>query len=168
MEFEYLVDDEPIILTIDKKDGRYQVKSGETAFEADVQEISPGVLSVLVGSRSTRIFLAEKDGKTHCYLDGCFYTVMEPSSDGAGFAGGSGASMEDLLTIKAPMPGKVIKICVKEGDSVTKNQTLAIVEAMKMENEIKAGLDTIVKKVNAAPGDLVDPSKVLIELKAAE
>ncbi|MCJ7681598.1 MAG: acetyl-CoA carboxylase biotin carboxyl carrier protein subunit, partial [Candidatus Aminicenantes bacterium] len=102
----------------------------------------------------------------HCSLDGSPFTVREPSADAAGFAGGEETSLEDLLTIKAPMPGKVIKICVVAGDSVKKKQTLVIVEAMKMENEIKAGLDAVVKKVNAAPGDLVDPSKVLIELTA--
>lgn len=168
MDFEYLIDDEQLKLTIEKKDGRYQVTAGEITFEADIQEISPGVLSIITGGRSHRVFLAEKDGKTHCSLDGFNFSVREPSSDDAGFAEGGEASMEELLMIKAPMPGKVIKICVEEGETVKKNQTLAIVEAMKMENEIKAGLDTVVKKVNVGPGDLVDPSKVLIELKAPD
>ena len=54
------------------------------------------------------------------------------------------------------MPGKVIKVNVAEGDEVRKNQTLVIVEAMKMENEIKTASMGVVKKIYVAAGDLVD------------
>ena len=63
------------------------------------------------------------------------------------------------------MPGKVIKINVSENEKVRKNQTLAIVEAMKMENEIKSSIDGTVKKIFAADGDLVDSENPLIELE---
>ncbi|MCK4338015.1 MAG: biotin/lipoyl-binding protein [Candidatus Aminicenantes bacterium] len=73
-----------------------------------------------------------------------------------------------MLIVKAPMPGKIIQINVEEGQQVRKNQTLAIVEAMKMENEIKAGVEAVVKKILVETGDLVDPEKVLIELEALD
>jgi len=66
--------------------------------------------------------------------------------------------------VKAPMPGKVIKINVAEEQPVRKNQTLAIVEAMKMENEIKSSIDGYVKKVYVSEGDIVDSEKPLLEL----
>ncbi len=66
--------------------------------------------------------------------------------------------------IKAPMPGKVIKIDVSEKEEVRKNQTLVVVEAMKMENEIKSTIDGYVKKIFVSAGDLVDSEKPLIEL----
>jgi biotin carboxyl carrier protein len=62
------------------------------------------------------------------------------------------------------MPGKVIKINVSENEEVRKNQTLAIVEAMKMENEIKSSIDGRVKKVLVSVGELVDSENTLIEL----
>ena len=49
-----------------------------------------------------------------------------------------------------------------------KNQTLVIVEAMKMENEIKAASDGVVVKIDVAAGELVDPERTLVELEPAE
>jgi biotin carboxyl carrier protein len=54
---------------------------------------------------------------------------------------------------------------VAEKEAVRKNQTLAIVEAMKMENEIKSPLEGFVKKIYVAAGDLVDSEKPLLELE---
>ena len=62
------------------------------------------------------------------------------------------------------MPGKVIKINVSEKEDIRKNQTLAIVEAMKMENEIKSTIEGYVKKIFVSAGDLVDSENPIIEL----
>jgi biotin carboxyl carrier protein len=61
---------------------------------------------------------------------------------------------------------KVIKFYVAEGDKVRKNQTLAVVEAMKMENELKSPGDGTVKKIHTSAGDLVDTNKPLLEIEA--
>lgn len=53
-----------------------------------------------------------------------------------------------------------------EGDKVRKNQTLAVVEAMKMENELKSPGDGTVKKIHASAGDMVDTSKPLLEIES--
>ena len=66
------------------------------------------------------------------------------------------------------MPGQVVKIQVSQGDVVHKNQTLAIVEAMKMENELKSTGPARVKKICAAEGDLVDAGQVIVELEVEE
>jgi biotin carboxyl carrier protein len=63
------------------------------------------------------------------------------------------------------MPGKVIQVFVTEGETVRKNRTLLIVEAMKMENEIKSGRDGVVKKIHVAAGELVDAARPLIEIE---
>jgi len=63
------------------------------------------------------------------------------------------------------MPGKVVKINVQEGETVRKGQVLLIVEAMKTENNICAGRDGIVKKVNVSAGESVDTMMELINLE---
>ncbi|TGL64113.1 acetyl-CoA carboxylase biotin carboxyl carrier protein subunit [Leptospira sarikeiensis] len=68
------------------------------------------------------------------------------------------------LDIKSPMPGKIIKMEVKPGDTVRKGQTLAVVEAMKMEHALKAGLDAEVKEVISNAGDIVAQDQILIRL----
>ncbi|NJE05907.1 acetyl-CoA carboxylase biotin carboxyl carrier protein subunit [Thermococcus sp. M36] len=66
--------------------------------------------------------------------------------------------------VTAPMPGKILKILVKEGENVKTGQGLLILEAMKMENEIPAPKDGVVKKILVKEGDTVDTGQTLIEL----
>jgi len=64
--------------------------------------------------------------------------------------------------VVAPMPGKVLQLKVKEGDSIKEGDTLLILEAMKMENEIVANTSGNVKKINVAANDMVDTCDVLL------
>ncbi|MFW6160606.1 MAG: acetyl-CoA carboxylase biotin carboxyl carrier protein subunit, partial [Acidobacteriota bacterium] len=100
-----------------------------------------------------------------CYVNGEQWLVQEPVEDKEVFDEDEGMSLADKLQIKAPMPGKVIKILVKDSDEVKKNQTLVVVEAMKMENELKCSVDGLIKKVHVSEGMLVDVDKILIELE---
>jgi 3-methylcrotonyl-CoA carboxylase alpha subunit len=65
----------------------------------------------------------------------------------------------------APMPGKVIKIHVEEGEEVKRGTILLVVEAMKMENNIVAAYDAVVEKLNVSEGDMVDTDIQLVLLK---
>ncbi len=68
--------------------------------------------------------------------------------------------------ITSPMPGKVIKVMVKEGDVVSKGDLLLVVEAMKMENNILSPADAVVDRINVAVSDLVDCNTTLVHLAA--
>lgn len=70
-----------------------------------------------------------------------------------------------LTTIKAPLPAKVISVLVKEGDEVSKDQKLMVVEAMKMENNILAEEGGTVKSIKASEGDNVQQGDVLVEIE---
>ena len=72
-------------------------------------------------------------------------------------AGNAGAN-----AVKAPMPGNILKVNVKPGDSVKKGAVLCILEAMKMENEIMAPADGIVATVDVTPGTTVATDAVLV------
>lgn len=69
-----------------------------------------------------------------------------------------------LDNVKAPMPGTVLKILVTPGQAVVKGDPLIILEAMKMENVLKASADVVIKKILVKEGDPVEKNKVLIEL----
>jgi biotin carboxyl carrier protein len=62
------------------------------------------------------------------------------------------------------MPGKIVKINVKEGDDVIKGETLIIVEAMKMQSEYKSTKDGIIKKIFVREDDTISGNQILIEL----
>lgn len=74
------------------------------------------------------------------------------------FDAGAGA----LIT---QMPGKVVKVFVKAGDKVQAGQTIVILEAMKMENEIKAAVTGIVKTINVQPGQALEAGLVLADIE---
>jgi acetyl-CoA carboxylase biotin carboxyl carrier protein len=69
-----------------------------------------------------------------------------------------------MTQVKAQMAGTVFEVSVKEGDSVTKGQTLIILESMKMEIAHDAENEGKVAKVNVAEGDFVEENDVLVEL----
>jgi len=79
-----------------------------------------------------------------------------------GFSVGSSKKLND---IKAPMPGIIIGIEVKEGDKIKEGDTLLILEAMKMENAILSSRDATVKSILVKNGDTVEKNKLLIELE---
>lgn len=78
----------------------------------------------------------------------------------------SGLGGGDESGLFTQMPGKVVKILTKVGEKVKKGQTLLILEAMKMENEIKAGADGVVKAIHVKAGDALDNGVLMIEVDA--
>jgi biotin carboxyl carrier protein len=76
--------------------------------------------------------------------------------------GMSSANNTKISEIKAPMPGLVLKVFVKEGDEVQKGDNLFILEAMKMENIIKAPAYVSIKTIRMKPGDKVEKGQVLM------
>lgn len=68
--------------------------------------------------------------------------------------------------ILAPMPGKVLDIPVNEGDEVEVGQSILILEAMKMENELKASINGIIHSIQVKTGESVEKNQLLLEIKA--
>ena len=77
-------------------------------------------------------------------------------------SGLSNANAGDLIT---EMPGKIVKIMTTEGAVVQAGDTLIILEAMKMENEIKAGVNGVIKAVHVKQGDVLDSGHLMIEIE---
>jgi len=165
MEFEFIVDGHPARIGLDKKGDGFVVREGESVFEAGIRTVAPNEIAVLAGGRRRRIFLARRGDTIFVSVDGRTYNLETPRPESGRSASGEDPSIEGILRVKAPMPGKVIKIAVAEGEEVRKNQTLIIVEAMKMENEIKSAAAGVVKKIHVAVGDLVDSQKPLVEVE---
>jgi pyruvate carboxylase subunit B len=79
---------------------------------------------------------------------------------------GAGAAAAGPRPIVAPMPGMVVKVEVAAGDTVRAGQGIVIVEAMKMENELRASGAGRVTRVHVSKGDAVAKDQVLVELEA--
>ena len=74
-------------------------------------------------------------------------------------------SAQQVNDIKAPMPGLILEVNVKEGDQVKEGDYLLVLEAMKMENTLTAPRDGIVKSISIANGDTVEKNQLLIEME---
>ena len=77
----------------------------------------------------------------------------------------SGASEQGVMKIKAPMPGKVVRILAPAGAQVEIGQSVVVIEAMKMQNELKAPKTGVVKKISVAEGAAVEAGQVLAEVE---
>jgi len=81
---------------------------------------------------------------------------------------GASAAASGPKPIIAPMPGLVVKVEVSEGDEVHPGQGVVIVEAMKMENELKAEAAGVVGAVHVRPGDTVEKGQVLVDFRVPD
>ena len=123
---------------------------------------------------------AENGGTIEVSVNGKVYTVERqeisttadmapksiPDQNAASLRKDTAPSALDANTaaVTAPLPGTIISIKVKPGDKVTANQTVAVLEAMKMENEIEAGYAGTVSEVKVAERDTVLEGAVLITI----
>jgi biotin carboxyl carrier protein len=80
-----------------------------------------------------------------------------------GYSAGNDSDMQELV---APMPGLVLSVLVSDGDPVDAGQPLLVLEAMKMENELRAEKKATVKSVQVQAGDAVTKAQVLIEFES--
>jgi pyruvate carboxylase subunit B len=79
--------------------------------------------------------------------------------------GGRGAVASGPAPVLAPMPGLIVRVSVAPGDHVTAGQGVVVMEAMKMENELRATAAGVVKAVHVAPGTAVEKGAPLVELE---
>ena len=77
----------------------------------------------------------------------------------------AGVSEQGVIKIKAPMPGKVVRILASVGTQVENGQSVLVIEAMKMQNELKAPKTGVVKKINVEEGTAVEAGQALAEVE---
>lgn len=124
--------------------------------DADVLEVEPGVYSVLVGSDSFEVRVSGNQ----VTIGGHRFTI-ETSDPREWKRRDHSAGAQGRASITAAMPGKVIRVLVAAGDEVTEGQGIVIVEAMKMQNELKAPRAGRVSSINVKANDSVIAGAVL-------
>jgi len=138
--------------------GRAVTVDGE-AIAADVERIAPGTFVARDGD-ARRTFHCVRDGAViHVAWEGVVYRVEEQPE------GARAGQRRDKGGLEATMPGKVIAVKAAAGQVVKKGDEIVVVEAMKMENALRAPRDGTVKAVNVKVGDMVGPGAVLAELE---
>jgi biotin carboxyl carrier protein len=142
------------------RDGAFLVSIDGREREVGVKEAG-GVLSVLIGSRSYDVSIA----RNSIHVDGVPVEVSIAPLRPHGDAAGAEREAEGPQHVTAPMPGKIVKLLVKPGDRVDPRQGLVVVEAMKMENELRAKAAGTVVEVRAVEGTTVEAGAILVILQ---
>ena len=127
---------------------------------AQVETVEPGVYSVLMDGRSYEARVEHGPGALGVVIDGYRFEI-EVRDPRRWSRKGAGLGAEGVQSIVAPMPGKVVRVLVAAGDAVEAGQGLVVVEAMKMQNELKSPKKGVVLKVLAEEGAAVNAGDVL-------
>lgn len=140
--------------------------NGET-INADIKQLNDLLYHVINenGSYNAEVVSFDREAKTaEIKVNNNTYTVAAKDQfdvllDKMGLSNLMTAKVSD---IKAPMPGLVLKVLVEEGAEIKKGDNLFVLEAMKMENIIKAPADVTVKSIKIKPGDKVEKGQILM------
>lgn len=166
MKYQAEVNEQSFEIELDQKNGTFS--SGDTSGEYTFSSEN-GRHFLRVGTKQYKIDNVSYDGSDIEFsIDGNWHTVsvkdeQELLLDRLGFKTGAAAAEGSL---KAPMPGKILDIMVKVGDEVTKDQPVAILEAMKMENELKSPINGVVASIEAEPGQSLEKNSAILEIEA--
>jgi biotin carboxyl carrier protein len=129
--------------------------------EADIAEIGAGTCSILMGGESLEVRITPRADALAAFVGGNEYSLkVRDSREWQRKRGGTAAS-EGRQQIVAPMPGKVIRILAKVGEKIEAGQGLVVVEAMKMQNEVRAPKSGVVEKIFAVEGQSVNAGDAL-------
>lgn len=148
---------------VGKKQGKFlTVRINNQPLTAEVLPIDAHTCSVEIGGRIFLVGTAADEQKIYAAVDGTTFE-FEKSAGGGAQRPGMDSFGDDDKHIGAPMPGKILKIFVKEGQAVKKGERLFIIEAMKMENEVKAPRAAKIAKINCREAQLVGVGDILME-----
>ena len=138
----------------------YRATLGDKSVDVEILGAQDGKLNLLIDGERVTAYVSSDNAKRWVTING--RTVLLTKQTGSRKSGGGHHPAAGELT--APMPGQVRAVNVSEGDTVSKGQTLMVLEAMKMEIRIQAPSDGTVKKLFVRQGETVEREQLLIEI----
>ena len=155
-----------VIVEVNLNERRIRVEISKAGASIDGQQIAcdwarvgEGRYCLILNGSVFDLSVAFLDGSDGSYL----LTVSDPDTYRASL--GAGDPGEGSRGLRADMPGKVIRVLVRRGDAVTSGQALLVLEAMKMQNEIRSPKTGVVKEVAVEPGRAVNSGDLLIAIE---
>ena len=131
------------------------------ALEASAVEVAPGVYSILIGGASLEARVEPSPTGLRIIVAGHEYaaTIRDPRQWRRNR--GAAAQAEGRQQVLAPMPGKIVRVLVKAGETVRAGQGIVVVEAMKMQNEVRAPKSGLVERLLVTENQAVSTGELL-------
>ncbi len=130
-------------------------------FEADATEVAPGIYSILIGGLSFEARVEPRGAALRIQVAGREFSAEIVDPRRWRRRRGSAIEVEGRQQVIAPMPGKVVRMLVGVGDAVEAGQGLLVVEAMKMQNEIRAPKSGAIERLLVTDGQAVNAGDIL-------
>ncbi len=147
---------ETFCVQVERAHQGYRVTCESPRFEAMVESGEHGFWSILTGRGSYETHITRENGEIHVEVSGERFAFSIGSIGGIGRLGADTKRASARREVKAPMPGKVVKLLVGAGDTVASGQGVLLFEAMKMQNEIKSPQDGVVGELAVDEGQVVE------------
>ena len=164
MKYTTIVDGREQVVEVLPRENGYLVVVGDRALDIDAFQLQGVALSLIVGSGSYRCDIEQgRDGKVSVLVGESVYPLEILDERKLRLRRAAGKfTLEGPQRVDAPMPGKVTRVLVKVGDEVQEGQGLVVVEAMKMENELKSPKAGKVSELHAVEGSAVESGAKLV------
>ncbi|HMF89878.1 MAG TPA: biotin/lipoyl-containing protein [Candidatus Angelobacter sp.] len=143
----------------------WQCKLDGKDFLADVAFPRPGLLSILVDGKSYEVKQQAVAGENSIVIGQERFSVAVRDPRSLASRRRAGYDEQGVKKITAPMPGKVVRILAPAGTAVESGQAVLVIEAMKMQNELKSPKKGRVKKLNVSEGAAVEAGQSLAEVE---
>jgi biotin carboxyl carrier protein len=161
MVYEVMVDGKPHRLELERAAGGWECRLDGQPVHLDAVITCRDVLSLLVDGHSYEIKREQTATDLHLWVGSTRFVVELRDPRSLRSRQKAAGDEKGPRKIVAPMPGRVVRVLVAENSEVETGQGIVVVEAMKMQNEIKSPKKGVVKKISTVPGAAVNPGDVL-------
>lgn len=166
MSLEFLIDGrKPEVKLIESNGSQVKLSIDGRIYNADIMQVGNGLYSIIIDGQSFSIEMIEGDTPKHYVLNTFYKSFNVEIIDAEKRYQRSrlkGSNVGGENNISSPMPGKVVSIPVKLGQTVEAGQPVIIISAMKMESEIKVKNAGKVKEIRVKEGAIIDAHQVLM------
>ena len=160
MKLTFLSDSQSFDIELTPTGKLYRAAIGDKAVDVEILSAENGKLDLLLDGKRVTAHVSADNAKRWVTINGQTFVLTKPAAG----AKRSAVRHDHASELAAPMPGQVRGVNVREGESVTKGQTLLVLEAMKMEIRIHAPFDGLVKSLAVKVGEIVEREQILVKM----
>jgi biotin carboxyl carrier protein len=163
-QFETLIDQQWVAMSLEGLSESYAVRLPHRSLNVDAVILAEGRYSLLLDGSSFDVTVHRSLTLYSVTVNGVPFEVTLRDPRQTRDRTGAGENSAGPASVTAPMPGKLVTLLVAEGDSVEEGQGVAVVEAMKMQNELKAPKSGTVEKLCVVEGQAVNAGECLLTI----
>jgi biotin carboxyl carrier protein len=164
-QFETLIDQQWVAMSLEGSTEGYVACLPHRELKVDAVILDESSYSLLIDGSSFDVTVHRSLTSYHVTVNGVAFEVALRDPKQLRHQTGEDQDSAGPASVAAPMPGKLVKLLVAEGDSVKEGQGVAVVEAMKMQNELKAPKSGTVERVAVGEGQALNAGQVLLTIQ---